>query len=219
MLTTFEKLFCEALDRSIPALTDIDVTFRERGAEAAEKQLADYIRISLRTEDYFTVPYHGRENVWASPDDDDFAAAASEMPQTVAMVADGSDEGGNDVIRHEGRVDEGVEGVMPAEGHADARLDGAPALGGVEGGVGGADGLPAPAHHQINESLGVLLVSREAVTVAEASPFGVPGQLPRPFGILIGGGIALPIYVGSIGKFMGKPAGAKLALEDLFGRL
>ncbi len=75
MLTTCEKLFCEALDRRIPELADIDVTFRERGVEAAEKQLADYIRASLRTEDYFTIPYHGRENAWSCPGDDDFAAA------------------------------------------------------------------------------------------------------------------------------------------------
>ena len=47
MLTTCEKLFCEALDRRIPELADIDVTFRERGVEAAEKQLADYIRASF----------------------------------------------------------------------------------------------------------------------------------------------------------------------------
>ena len=75
MLTTYEKLFCEALDHSIPALADIDVTFRERGVNAAEKQLADYIRAFLRVEDYFTIPYHERENTWCDPDDDDFAAA------------------------------------------------------------------------------------------------------------------------------------------------
>ena len=75
MLTTYEKLFCDALDRSIPALSDIDVTFRERGVEAAERQLADYIRATLRTEDYFTMPYGERENVWCDPDADDLAAA------------------------------------------------------------------------------------------------------------------------------------------------
>ena len=75
MLTTNETLFGEALDRSVPALADIDVTFREKGLEAAEKQLADYIRASLRTEDYFTVPYHDRENVWCDPADSELAAA------------------------------------------------------------------------------------------------------------------------------------------------
>ena len=75
MLTTCEKLFCDALDRSIPALSDIDVTFREKGIEAAEKQLADYIRTTLRTEDYFTMPYQDRENAWCDPDADDLAAA------------------------------------------------------------------------------------------------------------------------------------------------
>ena len=45
MLTTYEALFCHALDRTIPALSDIDVTFREKGVEAAERQLADYRRI------------------------------------------------------------------------------------------------------------------------------------------------------------------------------
>ncbi len=75
MLTTYEKLFCEALDTSIPALADIDVTFRERGVEAAEKQLADYIRDNLRVEDYFTMPYHERENAWCDPEADELSAA------------------------------------------------------------------------------------------------------------------------------------------------
>ncbi len=75
MLTTYEKLFCEALDLSVPALAGIDVTFREEGLEAAEKRLADYVRATLRAEDYFTIPYQERENVWASPEDDELAAA------------------------------------------------------------------------------------------------------------------------------------------------
>ena len=75
MLTTYEKLFCDALDRSIPALADIDVTFRKKGVEAAERQLADYVRATLRVEDYFTMPYHDRENAWCDPDADDLAAA------------------------------------------------------------------------------------------------------------------------------------------------
>ena len=36
MFTTDEKLFCEKLDRSIPALADIDVTYKEKGLAAAE---------------------------------------------------------------------------------------------------------------------------------------------------------------------------------------
>ncbi len=76
MLTTYEKLFCEALDTSIPALADIDVTFRSEGVAAAEKQLADYLRVSLRVEDYFSMlSYHERDNTWCDPDDDDFATA------------------------------------------------------------------------------------------------------------------------------------------------
>ena len=75
MLTTYEKLFCDALDSSVPALADIDVTFREKGIEAAERQLADYIRATLRVEDYFTIPYHDRENTWCDPSADELAAA------------------------------------------------------------------------------------------------------------------------------------------------
>ena len=75
MLTTYEALFCHALDRAIPALSDIDVTFREKGVEAAEKQLADYIRATLRVNDYFTIPYNERENVWCDPADSEIEAA------------------------------------------------------------------------------------------------------------------------------------------------
>ena len=75
MLTTNHQLFCELLDKSIPALADIDVTFGERGTAAAEKQLADYIRATLRSEDFFKIPYQPKENEWILPEDDDFAAA------------------------------------------------------------------------------------------------------------------------------------------------
>lgn len=75
MLTTYETLFCDALDPSIPALSDIDLTFRERGVEAAEKQLADYIRATLRGEDYFTLPYHDRKNAWHDSTHAELAAA------------------------------------------------------------------------------------------------------------------------------------------------
>ena len=75
MLTTYETLFCDALDSSIPALSDIDVTYREQGIQAAEKQLADYIRATLRVEDYFTIPYKGRENVRRAPTDSELEAA------------------------------------------------------------------------------------------------------------------------------------------------
>lgn len=75
MLTTCENLFCEALDTSIPALSDIALTFREKGVAAAERQLADYVRSSLRTEDYFTVPYHDRENAWCDPNATELEAA------------------------------------------------------------------------------------------------------------------------------------------------
>ena len=75
MMTTNQQLFCELLDRSILELSDIDVTFRDRGIEAAEKQLADYIRSTLKTENFFKIPYQPRENAWALPEDDDFAAA------------------------------------------------------------------------------------------------------------------------------------------------
>ena len=75
MMTTNQQLFCELLDRSIRELSDIDVTFRDRGIEAAEKQLADYIRSCLKTENFFKIPYQPRENAWALPEDDDFAAA------------------------------------------------------------------------------------------------------------------------------------------------
>ena len=75
MFTTDEKLFCEKLNTSLPGLEGIDVTFKEKGLAAAEKQLADYIRATLRPQDYFKIPYYERENAWALGSDDDFAAA------------------------------------------------------------------------------------------------------------------------------------------------
>jgi hypothetical protein len=75
MFITDEKFFCEKLDRTIPALSDIDVTYREKGLPAAEQQFADFIRGYLQPEKYFRMPYYGRENIWAKNDEDDFQAA------------------------------------------------------------------------------------------------------------------------------------------------
>ena len=75
MLTTYEKLFCQMLDTSIPALAGIDTTWREQGVAAAERQLADYIRRSLPLKAYFTIPYHERENMWCDPQATDLEAA------------------------------------------------------------------------------------------------------------------------------------------------
>ena len=75
MLITDEKFFCEKLDRTIPALSDIDVTYKEKGLDTAEKQFADFIRGYLQPEKYFRMPYYGRENIWARKDEDDFQAA------------------------------------------------------------------------------------------------------------------------------------------------
>ena len=79
MLTTDESLFCEKLDRTVPQLADIDITYKEKGLVAAEKQLADYVRESLRPQDYFKIPYYERENSWALDSDDDFAAHKLEI--------------------------------------------------------------------------------------------------------------------------------------------
>ena len=75
MLTTNEVLFCQALDTTIPELSDIDMTYHQKGLAAAERQLADYIRKTLRPDDYFKIPYHASENNWSHPRDDEFATA------------------------------------------------------------------------------------------------------------------------------------------------
>ena len=78
MFITDEKFFCEKLDRSIPALADIDVTYREKGLEAAEKQLADFVRGYLQPEKYFRRPELGKYGgcVRAGETDKDIAERA-----------------------------------------------------------------------------------------------------------------------------------------------
>ena len=75
MYITDRKFFCEELDSTIPELNGIGEVFTTKGVEAAEKQLADYVRKVLKPEDYFKIPYYERENAWALGTDDDFAAA------------------------------------------------------------------------------------------------------------------------------------------------
>ncbi len=62
--TTDEELFCTLLDAGYKGLEGIDVTFKEKGLQAAERQLADAIRANLETEKYFTSPPLPRENEW-----------------------------------------------------------------------------------------------------------------------------------------------------------
>ncbi len=71
MLLTEEKFFCETLDTSIPELSSIAEVYREKGIEAAEKLLADYVRKVLDPDTYFKLPYYERENAWAYREETD----------------------------------------------------------------------------------------------------------------------------------------------------
>lgn len=75
MYISDERFFCEELDTSIPALKDIDKTFKEQGLSAAEKQLSDYLRTVLPgiSEKYFTIPYrrNGEGGAYTIPGETD----------------------------------------------------------------------------------------------------------------------------------------------------
>ncbi len=83
MLITDEKFFCETLDTTIPELSTIAETFKTKGLEAAEKQLADYVRAAADPDTYFKTPYYARENAWAYNDEDDFAVCERIMKGTL----------------------------------------------------------------------------------------------------------------------------------------
>ncbi len=83
MLITDEKFFCETLDTTIPELSNISETFKTKGLEAAEKQLADYVRKAVDPETYFKTPYYGRENAWAYNGEDDYAVCERIMKGTL----------------------------------------------------------------------------------------------------------------------------------------
>ena len=44
MYITNDRFFCEELSSEYPELKHIGTTYREKGLEAAEKQLADFVR-------------------------------------------------------------------------------------------------------------------------------------------------------------------------------
>ena len=75
MLITDERFFCEELDNTVQGLENIGENFKKNGLAAAERQLADYVRATLRPDMYFRIPYYERENAWALKNDDDFKAA------------------------------------------------------------------------------------------------------------------------------------------------
>ena len=70
MLITDDKFYCEILDKSICELKNRDLVYKNKGIGAAKKQIADYLRASLRPEDYFNIPYYERENSWALASED-----------------------------------------------------------------------------------------------------------------------------------------------------
>ena len=74
MLITDNKFYREEINTAIPELSDIGAVYTEKGLEAAEKRLADYVRAVARPDDYFKTPYYPRENAWAYQNEDDFAA-------------------------------------------------------------------------------------------------------------------------------------------------
>ena len=75
MLITDERFFCEELDPTVKGLEGIDVTFREKGLCAAEKQLADFIRGFLRPDDYLKTPLYDFDSHWVFMGKDMLAAA------------------------------------------------------------------------------------------------------------------------------------------------
>jgi len=75
MYISDKRFFCEELSSDYPELKNIGETYLQNGLEAAEKQLADFVRGFMKPEDYFKIPYYERENAWALSSDDDFAAA------------------------------------------------------------------------------------------------------------------------------------------------
>ncbi len=79
MLITDERFFCEEIDETVKGLEGIGENFKRNGLASAEKQLADYIKATLRPDMYFRIPYYGRENAWSLNSDDDFKAAEKIM--------------------------------------------------------------------------------------------------------------------------------------------
>ena len=79
MLITDEKFFCEELDSSIPALSDITDTYKTKGLAAAEKQFCDYLRNILPdiAEKYLSMPYlrNGEGGIYTLPGESDIDVA------------------------------------------------------------------------------------------------------------------------------------------------
>ena len=71
MFISDEKFFCEKLDRSIPQLSDIHISYREKGLAAAEKQFADFVRGYLTPDKYFRRPERGKYGGCVRPNETD----------------------------------------------------------------------------------------------------------------------------------------------------
>ena len=86
MLINDKRFYCTELDESFDGLGGIGDTFKEKGVAAAEKQLAEVVRRTVRAEEYLAkVPYYERENAWYHRGEDDYAV--SERIMTGRMIS------------------------------------------------------------------------------------------------------------------------------------
>ena len=131
--------------------------------------------------------------------------AGAEAAQAVAVIVNRAEDRHPVAVGERGRVDKGVDAVLPGAEHTDAGLDGAPAFRLVAAQSGRALGLRDPGQNHVGEGLGVFFIARRAVGGAEVEKLGMARELPGPFLVPVEGRVDLPVDLPFF-KLIGRPS-------------
>ena len=112
---------------------------------------------------------------------------------------------------------ETVQRPLPRPGHADARLDRAPAERRPARRVLRHDGLAHPAREKAHKTLGKTFVARLPIALGQDRPLWVAAELPGPLAILVEGRVDEPVYLSF--ELVRRTARDQFPAQDPFGCL
>ena len=137
------------------------------------------------------------------------------VAQAPPVLPDGDEVAREELVRHLRRLRERRDLAAPA-GHADARLDRAPAVRGAGTGLLRHERLVEPAGDHVDPHGDGLLVAGGGVVFGERRPERVARELPRPLLVLVERGVQVPVHL-VVGEVVGHAAGRKAIVHDLPG--
>ena len=137
------------------------------------------------------------------------------VAQTPPVLPDGDEVAREELVRHLRRLRERRDLAAPA-GHADARLDRAPAVRGAGTGLLRHERLVEPAGDHVDPHGDGLLVAGGGVVLGERRPEWMARELPGPLLVLVERGVEVPVHL-VVREVVRHAAGGETVVHDLPG--